>query len=242
MDGVDPKSPIYLRLREAVRGKIEGGEYPPGTAIPSENTLAGAYGINRLTVRGAVDALVDEGLLRRVQGKGVYVLGQKAEQNASDGFTSVVLDGRAPLRSQVIAKVRRPAGGKYAGIFGIKPDNQLYYIKRVEYADNGPYSMQESFIPEYIMPKLGDIDLSVFSLREVYGFYNLLLTRTAESLQLIRLQPGDARILCIQSGLDMMLLTCTSWDSEGRAVEHSRSYARADKCGYNITFKDSPEF
>ncbi|MEG2288028.1 MAG: GntR family transcriptional regulator, partial [Ruthenibacterium sp.] len=64
------RTPIYLQLREIVRNKIEDGEYLPGTAIPSENELADTYGIHRITVRNAVDALVNEGMLRRVQGKG----------------------------------------------------------------------------------------------------------------------------------------------------------------------------
>ena len=73
---VSYNAPIYLQLREVVRSKIEDGEYAPGTAIPSENLLASTYSINRLTVRSAIDALVNEGLLKRVQGKGVYVVAQ----------------------------------------------------------------------------------------------------------------------------------------------------------------------
>ena len=34
------RSPLYIQLREVIRSKIEAGEYPPGTAIPSENQLA----------------------------------------------------------------------------------------------------------------------------------------------------------------------------------------------------------
>ena len=67
------RTPIYLQLREIIRNRIEEGEYLPGTAIPSENKLAETYGINRLTVRNAVDTLVNEGILRRVQGK-VFLL------------------------------------------------------------------------------------------------------------------------------------------------------------------------
>lgn len=68
------RTPIYLQLREIIRNRIEEGEYLPGTAIPSENKLAETYGINRLTVRNAVDTLVNEGVLQRVQGKGVLLL------------------------------------------------------------------------------------------------------------------------------------------------------------------------
>ena len=49
---VGPQSPLYLQLRELIRSKIENGEYPPGTAIPSVGTLAETYGIHRLSVPG----------------------------------------------------------------------------------------------------------------------------------------------------------------------------------------------
>ena len=55
---VGPQSPLYLQLRELIRSKIENGEYPPGTAIPSVGTLAETYGIHRLSVRSAVSALI----------------------------------------------------------------------------------------------------------------------------------------------------------------------------------------
>ena len=68
MSRIDENSPIFMQLREVVRGRITTGEYAPGVAIPSENVLAQTYGINRLTVRSALDGLVKEGLLKRVQG------------------------------------------------------------------------------------------------------------------------------------------------------------------------------
>ena len=81
----DDGFPSYrAQLREVLRAKIEEGEYPPGTAIPSENELAAAYGLNRRTVREAVALLVREGLLRSVAGKGVYVR-LKAETRLGEG-------------------------------------------------------------------------------------------------------------------------------------------------------------
>ena len=98
------RTPIYLQLREIIRNRIEEGEYLPGTAIPSENKLAETYGINRLTVRNAVDTLVNEGILRRVQGKGVFVVGDKYEENLDEhgGFVNVMSSGtkRVSIKEQ----------------------------------------------------------------------------------------------------------------------------------------------
>ena len=109
------RTPIYLQLREIIRNRIEEGEYLPGTAIPSENKLAETYGINRLTVRNAVDALVNEGILRRVQGKGVFVVGDKYEENLDEhgGFVNVMSSGTKRVSIKEQAKIYRPAGNKF---------------------------------------------------------------------------------------------------------------------------------
>ena len=167
MDAIaESRTPIYLQLREIIRTKIEDGEYFPGMAIPSENELAEQYDINRLTVRSAVDALVHEGLLRRVQGKGVYVLGPKIERDLDrlNGFTQTILEKSAQPSTRVLTKVLRKAGRKYGLVFGIDPEDDIYYIKRLCYAGGEALSLEEIFIPRYIVPKLEGIDLTIFSL------------------------------------------------------------------------------
>lgn len=113
MKDVDYKSPFYLQLREVVRAKIEEGEYPPGMAIPSENELSEMYGVNRLTVRSALDALVAEGLLKRIQGKGAFVVGDLLERDLDTltGFRQTMSERDAEPGTKILAKSRRKAGG-----------------------------------------------------------------------------------------------------------------------------------
>lgn len=231
-------SPIYLQLREVVRNKIEEGEYPPGIAIPSENELAETYGINRLTVRNAIDALVHEGLLKRVQGKGVYVMGEKVERDLETlgGFTQTMLEKNARPSTKILAKALRPAGDKYSLVFGIKPDDEVYYIKRLCYANNEPVSLEEILVPREVVPKLKGIDLSVFSLYEVYDFYGVRLKRAWQTLDLSLLDPKDASMLCIEPDLAVMLFECTSYDENDKVIEYARTYTRGDKCNFKINF------
>ena len=94
------RSPLYIQLREVIRSKIEEGEYPPGTAIPSENQLAVTYGLNRVSVRSALAALENEGLITAVQGKGMFVNGPKTERDLESlgGYRQTMNErGRTPL-------------------------------------------------------------------------------------------------------------------------------------------------
>jgi len=64
---------LYKQLATELREAIHKGDYPPGTLLPSENTLVERYGVSKPTVRLALSALRGEGLIKVVNGKGSYV-------------------------------------------------------------------------------------------------------------------------------------------------------------------------
>ncbi|GLC78893.1 GntR family transcriptional regulator [Lacrimispora brassicae] len=229
--------PIYLQLREVVRSKIEEGEYAPGTAIPSENVLAGTYGINRLTVRSAIDALVNEGLLKRVQGKGVYVVAQiERDLEVLGGFTQTMDEKHVQNKRKILLKGQRKAGEKYAAVFGIDEEDMLYYIKRLDYADEDPIAIQEIYVPYNLVPKMEGIDQTVFSMFEIYKFYGINPVRAWQTLDLVQLTQSDARLININKDQTVFLFSCTTYDEDDRVIEYSKSYTRGDKCNFKVHF------
>src|SRR5919204_5771961 len=67
------RAPLYSRLRQALRERVTSGEWRPGDQLPTISQLGELYGVSRITVVQALDALAREGLLVRWQGKGVFV-------------------------------------------------------------------------------------------------------------------------------------------------------------------------
>lgn len=93
--------PKHKELRESLRAAILGGSFKAGDRLPSENELVARYGVSRPTVREALGALVQEGVLERFQGKGTFVSGTRTAIR-DIGF---VLCGRAytdPLFSMTL--------------------------------------------------------------------------------------------------------------------------------------------
>lgn len=88
------------------------------------------------------------------------------------------------------------------------------------------------------MPKLGGIDLSVFSIYEVYDFYGIKMIKASQTLDLttLELEPKNARMLGINPNLAVMLFECTSSDDGDRVIEFKRTYTRGDKCNFNVHF------
>ena len=236
MAEVDYKSPFYLQLREVVRAKIEEGEYPPGMAIPSENELSDTYGVNRLTVRNALDALVAEGLLKRIQGKGAFVVGNRLERDLDTltGFRQTILERDAEPGTKILAKTRRKAGGKFARIFNIGEDDDIFYVRRLNSANGEPVSVEHTYIPAAKVPKRDGIALGVFSLYEVYGFYGVSPVRAYETLDIASLEARDARMLGIDPSQRVLLLTCYTYDKSDEVIEYTCGYTRVDKCSFKV--------
>lgn len=69
----DSDTPVYLQLAEILREQIRRGQLQPRRPIPSIRTLQQEYGVSDGTVKHAVQVLRDEGLVRTVTGRGVYV-------------------------------------------------------------------------------------------------------------------------------------------------------------------------
>ena len=89
MDLIDRENhqKLYLQLYAILRKKIESGEWPIGTQIPTEEELCTMFNVSRATVRTSVLELVRQGYLMRQQGKGTFV------------YRNVVSDGIAMMTS-----------------------------------------------------------------------------------------------------------------------------------------------
>lgn len=65
--------PLYERVRQALAASIDDGTYQPGDRLPSESRLAEDLGVNRLTVRRAIEELARAGVVESRQGSGTFV-------------------------------------------------------------------------------------------------------------------------------------------------------------------------
>ncbi len=70
----ESKQKLYVQIYSIIKEKIENGEWPAGTQIPTEDELCKTYDVSKVTVREAIQELAREGYLKRQQGKGTFVL------------------------------------------------------------------------------------------------------------------------------------------------------------------------
>jgi GntR family transcriptional regulator len=232
------KNPMYIQLREILRSRIDDGEFIPGSAIPSESELVQTYGLHRLTVRSAIDTLVNEGLLKPVQGKGVYVVGKKLDRDLEKltGFRQTMRERDVVPGTHVLQETRRQAGLKYGKILHLEPSDEVYYIRRLCLAENEPVSIEDIYIPFNLLNGLDAVDLNVFSLFDIYKFNGIQVTKAWQTLSVTNLDAKDARYLQIKPETKVLLFECISQDNTGRVIEFSRSFTRSDKASFTVHY------
>lgn len=229
--------PRYVQIRHAIEHRIAEGAYAPGSAIPSEHELAAAFSTTRLTVRNAIDGLVERGLIRRVQGKGAFVAQGGADSGSRvSGFRSAAGAAREVASVRQLSKSLRAAGPLYAHLFDIDEGDELYSIRRLNSTDGTPVSLEQTLVPVKLFPGIEDVDVSVFSLYGTYEMCGRPVALAQEKLDVVALSARDAGLLQVEPGSLALSLECVSFDVDGRPIEHAYSLTPANQGGYTYQY------
>lgn len=139
--------PLYMQLKEIIKNKITTGEYAENAKIPPEPELTNTYGISRITVRRAIEDLVEEGYLIKKQGKGTFVSRHKVFRKIEyvTGFTdSCRANGFTPA-SAVLERKIIPADDALAEKLKLAPGDDVVYTKRKRMANDLPILLENNF-------------------------------------------------------------------------------------------------
>ena len=230
--------PLYAQLDDILRRHIDSGEWAVGMMVPSENAIARTYGISRMTARGVLNSLADEGLLIRVPGKGTFIAEPKIE-TASTAFHGI----RAQLESQGFQTATRlvraeqvKASRRLAKALQLPVDADLTLIERVRSVDGDPISLHRSWVPVSLAPGLIHADVVGEQLCTILDRdYGLRATRVSQHLESIQVEQEDTALLGLTAGLPALLLEDVTSDERG-PYEFSRITFRGDRIRLGFTF------
>jgi GntR family transcriptional regulator len=216
----------HVQVREYVRGLIDGAE--PGSPAPSERELVQLFGVARMTVRQALDALVAEGLLERIPGRGTFVARVMAENQVHlASFTEeMARRGLKPDARTLLAR-HEQAGPGVARALEIEVGDKVVHWQRLRYADGLPMCIEDAYLSDATLPGFLDQPLPV-SLYVELQRRDLLPTWGEDSVDADVARADEAEALGIKEG-DSVLRIARRAFSGHIAVEVSRSTYRADR-------------
>ena len=229
----DGPTPLWLQLKHALRDQITF-HLAPGSRIPSESELCKHYGLSRMTVRQAITALVNEGLLGRQQGRGTFVLSARLSipptahvHFLDDGFEagegiSVRLDDTAlePPPRWICERLSMAESERAHKV-------RLNLVE--EASTDEVLASRTIYIPEHVAPSLQELELTTPVHRILEDSYNLTLTMAEETMRLIRADPLRAELLKIEPGKALILVERVVFLASGEPVEYARTYYRAER-------------
>jgi len=218
--------PLYQLLQRALRDAINQHVFGPDEALPAERQLAADLSISRITVRKAIDGLVEEGLLVRRPGSGNFI-NAKVEKNFAK-LTSFSEDMRARGRTPRSVWLKRSEGTvtpEEALRLRLSPGAPVYRFNRIRFADEVPMCLEYATIVASALPSLNAVDLSMYEALEAYGCRPV---RALQRLSALLLNAEQARLLQAKEGDAGLAVERLGFLRDGRAVEFCRSIFRGD--------------
>lgn len=217
----------YVRVRDYLRSLVTH-ELQTGDAIPSERVLCERFGVSRMTVRQAVDALVVEGLLQREQGRGTFVAPSRMDLEvrlASFG-EEMRRRGMEPS-STVLAAEEVPATPDVADALDLVAGEHVHYLHRVRLADGVPMAIEQTWVPAGLVPGL----LADGAPESIYGELRrrgLEPDWGEDTVAASEVDAQDAGLLGLRTGAAVLRLTRRTFAGDV-ACAYSRSSYRADR-------------
>lgn len=237
---LEDKSPKYFIVKKAIVENIDNDLYHSNEAIPSEKKLMELYNVSRITIRKAIDELVTEGYLYKIQGKGTYV---KADEGSNNLFsiTSSTEDvqkmGMTPSKKTKISRIEL-ASPKRAKALEISTNDQVEVIGRISYADSEPLNYTIAFLPEKIFPGLTEHDLEHESLYKLINDqYGVRITKARRTIEAVLAKDEISKYLELEEGMPIILFRCVTYgivNGKETPIEYFKCYYRTDKYKFYI--------
>jgi GntR family transcriptional regulator len=220
------RAPLYQQLQRALRDAINKQVLASDEALPPERDLAEEFQISRITVRKAIDGLVNEGLLSRRHGAGTFVTArvEKSFSKLSSFSEDMLSRGRTP-HSDWLSRSAGAVTPEESMTLGLSPGTPVYRFNRIRYADGSPMALEYSTVPAFCLPSAEAVENSLYDALEKHG------ARPARALQRLRavlFTAEQAKLIGVADKAAGLLIERRGFLKDGRPVEFTQSYYRGD--------------
>jgi GntR family transcriptional regulator len=230
-------------VRRVLTDRISSGQYRPGQRLGDERTLAADLGVSRATIRLALAALQDTGMVRRVPGRGggTFVAKGKIERDLSRivGVPALLRSQGVVAGTRVLSARLAEPGDIAAQALRTRPGDLVVDLVRIRLADGSPFSLENAKLPAKRFPGLLELPLggSVYELIEEH--FDVKPARATERIEVTAAAPDEAMILDVEPGAPLLAITRTVTDDDGEPIEYSRDLFRADRTRIVVTTEGS---
>jgi len=228
------EEPLYRQLARALRGLIEVGELRSRDSLPSERRLAEATGLSRVTVRKAIEELIDDGLVERRAGARTHVL-QGLDQSLSVlmGFTADMKRRGTDGRSITLRKTSSFPSPEEALKLGISPSEAVLRLSRIRLANGEPLAVEHAVVPLFAAAP-EQVQESLYDVLRENGYRPV---RALQRLRSAAANTEEAAQLAIPVNSPILHIERHAFLANGRPIEITRSTYRGDRYDFVAELK-----
>jgi len=220
MDETD--RPLYAQVRERLLERIRSGAWKPGQLIPNEFAIAAEFGVSQGTARKAIGELAGEGLLRRRQGRGTFVVEHTPADvlfrffNVFDAAgVAVAPDSRDTCCSAAVT-----ATAQERAALGLDDGAEVVRITRTRTRQSTPFIAESIALPSALFPGIAgraEIPNTLYDLFQ--RAYGVIVVRTDDRLSAVAADGVAAAALAIAVGTPLLKIERIAFTLDDRPVE-----------------------
>lgn len=235
------KDALWAAIATTLTEEVQAGHYRPGDKLPTEAALSARFRVNRHTVRHALAALAERGLVHSRRGAGVFVAQRPTDYPLGRRVRfqqNVLAAGQTPSRRIARAETR-PCDAEEARALRLRPGEAVHVVEGVSMADGHPIATFRSVFPAARFPDLlarvqetGSITQSLAA----SGLPDYTRAETRLTAQLA--DPVLAVALAVKAGAPVMRTVAVNVGPDGRPVELGTTWFAGERV--TLTVADQP--
>lgn len=215
-------SPVYIQIHNQLRDNIESGRWHVGQKIPAERELASDFGVSRMTLRQAIQTLVDEGVLERRVGSGTFVASQKVQEKMAGvtSFTDLMkATGKVPSSKTISYHLTIPSESEVEKL-QLKPHERVLRMERIRYGSKVPICFEIATIPADIVANFSKEEVTTSFYKTLADKAGLRPGHATQTVSATNATEKIAEYLGIRRGDALLRMTQISYLQDGRPFEY----------------------
>ena len=235
MKRTDDSKPLYITMADDIRNGIASGQYPPGSRIPTEAELEAFYGVSRITVRKAMELLVNEGAVTRRRKVGSFVSEKKMIRylNKCMSFTQMCERNGSVAGAKFLSAELVATWPSLAEALNLdKGEDRVLCIRRLRTCNGAPVTVEENFFSRaYSFLLSEDLEGSLY---EILASHGIQVGNSEKTLGICYATKELAEMLNVSEGEALLLMQDLVYDTEGRPVFSGKEIVDTGHFEYRI--------
>jgi GntR family phosphonate transport system transcriptional regulator len=228
---------LWRQVADGIERGIADGRFAAGEKLPGETEIAETYRVNRHTVRRALAALAERGLVRAERGSGTYVEAPRLAYplRSRTRFSEIVGAGGQEPRGQLIEASDDVATREVARALGLKTGAPLIRIESVRFADRTPICVSTTWLSAERFPEAGRVFANTRSMTKLLTHFGIRDYRRGSSKITAAIADAtDAARLDLALGRPVLVVDSTDVDLDGTPLVTKRSRFAAERVEFLV--------